>query len=196
MNGIYLKELRDRILNNRELLYRVLLSAGAIILLLVTVPQIGGVVASSARVGEKKKTLIDVEEGMLNFSSLEQERDQLLNAYRSNLRSVPGQEEFPLFLEDVSRVGREQDIKIVAIEPRRAVDSPDQTHVKISIMVDAYCGYHQLGRFVSNLESADRLMKVTGIKLQKSEVDSERHHVLLNVTAFCLKEGIYEQMVR
>ncbi len=108
---------------------------------------------------------------------------------------LPKEEEFPALLEDLSNMARNSGVKITKIMPRK--DSPDSfegaaespIYRQQAILIDAQCGYHQLGTFIAELESAERFMKISNIKITRGKTNPKRHNVQLVVKTFILKGG-------
>ena len=106
---------------------------------------------------------------------------------------LPEEEEFPAVLENLSNMARNSGMKITKIMPRKdsprpfeeAVESP--IYRQQAILIDAQCGYHQLGTFIAELESAERFMKISDIKITRGKTNPKRHNVQLVVKTFILK---------
>ena len=75
-----------------------------------------------------------------------------------------------------------------------SIDLTDSTlfFVKIPILIDAYAGYHELGRFINDLEYCEKFMKIEKIKITNAEVGLQRQQIFLTVHAFCLKDFMDE----
>ena len=107
---------------------------------------------------------------------------------------LPREEEFPAMLENLSGMARNAKVKITKILPVKNPDASSEEEgagLKIyseeAIVINAQCGYHQLGAFVAELESAERFMEISDIKIEAGRVNPKRHNVQLIVKAFILK---------
>ena len=111
---------------------------------------------------------------------------------------LPKEEEFPAVLENLSNMAKNAGVKIIKILPVREslTVSEESTHPDIyrqkEINVNAQCGYHQLGTFVSELENAERFMEVSDIRIEARRISPKRHNVQLIVKTFILLEGEQE----
>ena len=103
------------------------------------------------------------------------------------MEGIP-QKEFPVFLELISALAKKNNIKIIAIEPQAMIDNPDLFYMEFPVLIDALCGYHDLGRFINNLEDAKIFMKIKDIKIANDDIIPKQHNVFLNISTFCLKE--------
>ena len=107
---------------------------------------------------------------------------------------LPPQREFPVFLELLSNLAKQNDVKIIAIEPQKTIETPDLFFVRIPIFIDAYASYHDLGRFINDLEFSKKFMKIDDIKIESEDYGSEKHQIFLSVQAFCLREVFNESL--
>ena len=84
----------------------------------------------------------------------------LVELYRRRL--APGQDVVWL-LRTVGELANEADIHLSAISPQPPKHRGDFTQVSVSLRLTA--SYHQLGRFLSRLESAEHLLRVDKLNL-------------------------------
>ncbi|MBU1924358.1 MAG: type 4a pilus biogenesis protein PilO [Candidatus Omnitrophica bacterium] len=167
---------------------QILLAGTLVIFLLLTIPQCGNLSKVSKEVAEKRQTLADIEYGINNFHIFENELNSLQAQHDSFFSRLPPEREFPLFLELLSKLAKDSDVKIIAIEPQKVKDYLQNTlYVEIPVFINAYCGYHDLGRFINDIEFADKLMRVETVKIV-AEGESARHQVVITVITFCLKD--------
>ncbi|MDD5680621.1 MAG: type 4a pilus biogenesis protein PilO [Candidatus Omnitrophica bacterium] len=109
---------------------------------------------------------------------------------------LPREEEFPALLERLSAMAQTADVKITKIAPIKDADStaaektvsPSAIYQAKGIMVNAQCGYHQLGNFISELERDERFMDVSDITIESVKTAPRRHNVQLIVKTFVLKD--------
>ncbi len=176
--------------NSKIPVFQIALGGVAALCLILTLPQAFRVGKICKQVTEKRKVLQDLERGIATFTAMEQERDSLNSAFNDFLNRLPAQKDFPVFLEQISRIARNHDVKIIAIEPQKVIEDANPFYVKIPVMIDAYCGYHGLGGFINDLEFSDKLMKIENIKISSDEASPGIHQVFLLVHTFCLRENI------
>ena len=90
-------------------------------------------------------------------------------------------------------MARSAGVKITKIIPvkRSRGDLKGNAHPDIysqqRILINAQCGYHQLGTFIGELESAERFMEISDIKIEVGKLNPKRHKVQLVVNTFLLK---------
>jgi len=104
-------------------------------------------------------------------------------------KKLPAQQEIPSLLENLSKMARNANISIIGITP---VDLKPQkgkknlVYKEIPILITARSGYHELGRFLSNLENGDRFMKVVDISIKANSATPKKHDVELMVYTYVL----------
>lgn len=176
--------------------FQIALGAIAVALVLLIVPQSMNMAKVSSETNEKKKILSALDEGIKNYTALELEYESLDKAYKDFIRRLPMQREFPVFLEMLSKLARENGVKIIAMEPQKVVDDPTLFFVKIPVLIDAYAGYHELGRFINELEYSQKFMRIDKIKITNADVGQDKQQVFLAVQTFCLKDFMNETNLR
>lgn len=151
-------------------------------------PQVTGVVkiySKARRVSvEFKNNQRDVSE--IPFLKKEVE------AYRGRIdsyeRMLPVEQEIPKLLESLSNTAKASGVKIVGITPLQSKQeaNPEQIYQEIPILINAKSGYHELGKFISDLENSDRFTKVADIKIKAGGLTPKRHDVELLVLTYML----------
>ena len=102
---------------------------------------------------------------------------------------LPAEQEIPKLLEDLSQMAKESNVKIVGLTPlqsKQGSQGPDEIYQEIPIRISARSGYHELGKFLSNLENSDRFMKVADIKIKENKATPKKHDVELLVLTYVL----------
>jgi len=174
--------------NSKIPLFQIMLGCGVVTCLFLTAPQIVLLGRTSREISEKKMILGTLDGGIKNFAALEKELEDLNDAYADFVNRLPPQKEFPVFLELLSEMAKKNNVKIVAIEPQKLIDDPTLFFVTIPVFLDAYCGYHDLGKFISALENAEKFMRIDNIKISGDDTGSGNHQIFLAIHTFCLRE--------
>ena len=184
-------------LKNREtqvllLTICVVLAAAALYLYFVFFPQIIRVFDLTAKTGKIKSELRGARVVIKDYESLKnglKERTQKVESYEKKL---PAEQEIPVLLEDLSNMVKASDIKIVGIVPAMSYFKDDksvnksQIYREIPILITAKSGYHELGAFLTSLESSDRFMKVADINIKANKASPKKHDVELMVCTYIL----------
>ncbi len=174
--------------NSKMPILPIILGVGIVICLVLIIPQVMNSMRTLREVLQKKAILKNIDCGIENFAAFEDELQLLNSLYEDYFNRLPPQKEFPVFLELISALAKKNNIKIIAIEPQAMIDNPDLFYMEFPVLIDALCGYHDLGRFINNLEDAKIFMKIKDIKIANDDIIPKQHNVFLNISTFCLKE--------
>ncbi|MDP3791820.1 MAG: type 4a pilus biogenesis protein PilO [Candidatus Omnitrophota bacterium] len=104
-------------------------------------------------------------------------------------KKLPAQQEIPSLLEDLSKMARNANITIIGITPitmKLQKEKKISVYQEIPILITAKSGYHELGRFLNNLENGDRFMKIVDISIKANSAMPKRHDVELMVYTYVL----------
>ena len=165
------------------------LGIGAVVCIALSVPQVIHVIEVSKNVAQKRQLLTDIDTGIKNFESLEQELSSLELAHFDLVSRFPPQKEFPLFLELISTLAKKNNIKIIAMEPQKPAVDQTEAYVVIPVFIDAYCGYHDFGRFVNDLEYAKKFIKIKDFRIVGVDSDPKLQQVIMTLHTFCLNKS-------
>ena len=113
--------------------------------------------AEKERVLERRKT-----EALTRVAELE----QAVARYRPQLLAA---REASAVIEAVNRMAEESSITLTSVTPVR----PETTggYVRVPVQVEVRCSYHQLGRFLSRVESASRFLNVDAVRVKGPSID-------------------------
>lgn len=73
-------------------------------------------------------------------------------------------------IESVTELAKKSGLTVTSMSPAEPEKKGDFD--KLSLKVEADCGYHELGKFVSLLESSDRFLKVSALNAKRLKSDS------------------------
>ncbi|MBU1087415.1 MAG: type 4a pilus biogenesis protein PilO [Candidatus Omnitrophica bacterium] len=169
-------------------IFQIILGCIAGVCLFLTVPQVMNMQKVSKEIADKRAILNELDTGIKNFAFVEKEEASLSQAYNDFLAGLPAQKDFPVFLELISKLAKNNDVKIVAIEPQKITEAQGLFFINIPVFIDAYCGYHELGKFINDIESADKFMRIGNLKIRKDDPDTDKIQVFISIYAFCLSE--------
>jgi len=146
-------------------------------------------------VGQASKIGADLKEAQYNISNIPKFKASIA-AYEEKIdryeKMLPTEQEIPALLENLSGMAKNSNIKIVGIMP--VITKEDKTkkaaiYQEKPILINAKSGYHELGKFLSSMENADRFMKVSDIQIKAGVQSSKRHDVELTVLTYTLTKG-------
>lgn len=79
---------------------------------------------------------------------------------------------------------------VATLEPNRQAPQTPEPYTEIPIQIEALCGYHQLGAFLSLIETGDQPMQVASLRVSHNAKELRRHTIELVLRAyFAAPEG-------
>ena len=135
-----------------------------------------------------------------NEGSLRTQYTQWNEKVKSLRVFLPAQEELPAVIERLSALANQTQVKIETIFPQRSLGDQKKTNVnpgkgkpsqpspsayeEVLIQVEALAGYHQLGAFLSAVESGDKLVRVSSLRMVGNPREPKHHHIKLLLRAY------------
>ena len=164
-----------------------LLAAGAVLLLLVGWTYVnyivGPLMRESSALGQDLSRTRDelklLQLATANEAALRQQHEQLDKSVAVLQELLPSEKEIPAVIELLSDLASQADVKIQSIFPQRpAADKNKETAATLTtipaapvvykdvvIQIEATSGFHQLGSFLSLIESQTTPMQVVSLKI-------------------------------
>lgn len=165
--------------------------AGYFYVKMLLLPQISVTMKSVKQVNTLRPEVKASENDIAKIDKLKRE----ISASRSKIESyesmLPVEQEVPKLLESLSTMAKSSNVKIVGITPlaSKQEESPEKIYQEIPIQISARSGYHELGKFLADLEGSDRFMKVADIDIRANKSSGKRHDVELLVLTYVLLES-------
>ena len=97
-------------------------------------------------------------ESLAKVAQLEQSMDKYNAAFLER-------HDVSALIEAVNRMGEESGVNLSSVIPLPA-EAVEKLYVKLPIQVELHCSYHQLGRFLSRIESASMFIKVEALSIE------------------------------
>lgn len=175
----------------------VILGGTAIIALLYAVVFIFPTFTSFSKVTTEVKE-INEKMNFINQSIFKMaHRKELLEKLQLELDSyaggLPNEKEISGFLENISIIAKTSGVKILAITPSGLkplkIEDTGIYYYEMPISITAKSGYHELGRFISEIEQGKRFMTVEGLQIRDNKNTPRKHDVRLVLKAYVSAES-------
>ena len=118
-----------------------------------------------------------------------QNQIKLLNVKGQDINSqIKSKEEIPLILENISRLASKYGVVIDEIVPNTTneeiiMKNNDGQYLSIPVKVLAYSGYHNLGRFLNQLENEEKFFTISDFSITGNSQDTVHHVISLTLRA-------------
>lgn len=176
---------------------KVIYIAGGIALLLIDIIVIFGwqcrsLVHNFALAGERRQQILTMEKDIINKEKYKKELSDLNTVVGTLKDSIIDESDVPVLMENISTLARTIGVKILQIKPvfefdRNAasgvVTVNEEQFATIGIRIAAECGFHQLGAFISRLESAENFFRLAAIEIQTDTKNYLVQNVRLSLTS-------------
>lgn len=158
-------------------------------------PSISKLAAVIPKVREYRIQIKEVREDLLFESKLKEKFEAAQVKMGKYEKKLSREKEIPLLLENLSGMAKTCRVKIIAITPigrKRMLAASDDgkggVYEEVPIAVSAQSGYHDLGAFINKLETGERYMQVSDIKIRSNKANPKRHNVDFVVYAYMFKK--------
>ena len=156
----------------------------------------------AAEIGEQVRMAQDqlraLEAVMAKEAVVQAQHRQATETVRSLRNLLPAEEELPSVIELLSNLAGQAQVKIQTIFPQRPVpaekgesEEPGKDaaagpliYKDVIIQIDAQAGYHQLGTFLSLIESSKKPMEVASLRMSADPNDPQRHIIKLLIRSY------------
>ena len=151
-------------------------------------------VSLTAQVREARERVKALELATANEEVLREQHRQLNDTVASLRRLLPPEDAVPNVIELLSNLASQSTVKIQTIIPLRQPGGPEPPETRpggaaarpvvfrqVPIEVDAIAGFHQLGAFLSAVESGERPLRVSSLRISGNPKEPKRHHIKLVV---------------
>ena len=118
--------------------------------------------------------------------SEERQKSELVHQLQAQLtrmepwqRRLSSDQMMEWLVSELTRLAREAGVRVIAIQSRPVTHTPEATSVSVSVEIES--SYHELGRFLSLVESSPPLILVERIEIQAATAPaSPRAELLLS----------------
>lgn len=157
----------------------------------------------ASRLGQQVHTvhlkLQHVEQAIVREPQLRQEFSQLSEMIQSLSTSLPSEEELPSVIALLTDLASQTGVKIQTIFPQRSFESrtpgsdqptkPPELYKEVPIQIDALAGFHQLGSFLSLVESGTQPIQLRSLRISGNPKEPRRHNTKLVLIAYFAAPG-------
>jgi Tfp pilus assembly protein PilO len=103
-------------------------------------------------------------------------------------KKIINEKEITILLEEISDTANKNNIRITNIKPSKIRDEKASTDLaSITLTLDIYCEYHNLGKFINDLENSRVFMAVEELKIIPDPKDNFRQSANLAVKVYVKK---------
>jgi len=127
-----------------------------------------------------QKTLRQLQESLAQARQTQELRVRvagLLDEMEGLRKRLPHEPETEWLLGEVSRLAEEEQVRLTSIVPQSPRQVGELTQLAVLLQFDA--SYHQLGKFLSRVESSPRFIQVEELEMSRSRPGSAQVRLLV-----------------
>jgi len=150
---------------------------------------------SGPNIQKLKNDLSDLSLQLARMQEAKAKQQQTKQDALAKAKKFIREEEIPSLLEDISGAAKENNIELIQIKPlhrrQAALNTREAAAEKfnpILISLSLSCGYHELVRFLSNLEGREVFIAVEELEVSARQKDYLKHKVTLTLKAYAEKK--------
>ena len=202
MVGINVEKLQEFLDDEKNKFYAtvgVTVLVGVLYTIFALVPKVMQFYEMMSTASDLKRKVEFVEREGKHLDKLKERLERLKAEDDDYSERFPGQKDIPDLLEEFASVARKSDVNIKSITPieikapqptkRRRAKAPAAKKTKkyfeeIPILITAKSGYHQLGHFVNDLETGNRLLTIEDLQMHGNRKDPWEHNAKIVLKAY------------
>jgi type IV pilus assembly protein PilO len=175
--------------NRMYIILGVTVVLAALYLTFIIVPKFGQLSKASRVVNDLNNKIEQLNVRVKRQTAMKDKLDELRKEYDGYSKRLPKEKEIPGFLEGVSSVAKTSKVKILSLTPSDLkpvmTDGKENEYYKeMPILVTANSGYHQLGEFVSDLETGTRFLHIGNLRIQYDSGFPRMHNVRMELSTY------------
>lgn len=166
-------------------------------------PQINNLKLLKPKIATLKKDIDVLSKDLANLSQFKKEQSN--NTGAKNIKVI-SEKELSFLSEDISNIANKNNMRIMQINPLKAKDTKETKNAKetkdgkevkketkaanfttFNIGLDLSGSYHNLGKFVNELENGDKFLAVQAIKIAPEKDSYLRHKISLVLITYVKK---------
>lgn len=152
------------------------------------------------QVEQARQQLKSLQSVVANENNVKVQYKQMDEVVSSLRKAMPAEEELPAVIDFLSGLAAKTDVKIQTIFPQRASNTQQlptglpgketakaaepAVYVAIPIQIDALAGFHELGTFLSLVETGDKPTQVISLRVSANPKEPRRHQVNLLIRSY------------
>ena len=157
-------------------------------------PAFGNLAKVSRTARDLKNNITLVNSRLERLDEMKAKLENLKKEQVGYATQLPAEKEVPRFLEGLAGIARESNVKILSVTPHELTaksteNKSGQYYGAMPIAITAKSGYHQMGRFINNLEEGGRFITVEDIKIQYDNNFPRKHNVQMVLKTYVAYEN-------
>lgn len=160
-------------------------------LIVILRPQLTAIADIRSKLGKARNELKSATNDIAMIPSMTSTVETYNKKIGTYDKTLPTEDGIPDFLASLSSMAKNCNMAILAIVPveSKTDTNPKKIYKEIPIKITARAGYHDLGKFLASLESSDRFIKISDIRVKYNSSTPLKHDIELLLATYVLLGG-------
>lgn len=148
----------------------------------------------SPKIVKLKKDIKNLSKDLATMQDFHDKQGKMKQTTASSVKRILTEERIPLLLQHISDIANKNNISIMQIRPSRELRAGEEkisgNTIKFSLVLttlDLSCSYHNLGKFINDLENLEEFIALQELKITPSSGDYLRQNVSLVLKTYVRK---------
>ncbi len=160
---------------------------GILICALFFIFLIAGIVKTAGRCLKISHTLKTLKGDLANIDKIESGFESLRQKGSNEQDKLLSREELPQFLEALSKLAQDSDIKVLSLKPLAEKAKIGGSNIlKQFFKLELKGGYHNIGSFFAKLEGSQKFIKINAFKIIKNPITVSEQDVVLYLSIYLM----------
>lgn len=148
--------------------------------------QMSGTKKSAEGIVKLKNDFKALDLGLKSMQGIKSEQKNLL---QKKAKKIISDFQLASLLQDISKIGNANNIRILQIKPSRDTQKAAAAlkFSPVTINLDLICGYHDLGKFINNLENNQAFISIESFKIEARSEEALKQRVSLTLKTYVKK---------
>ena len=148
--------------------------------------QMNGLKKSAEEISKLQNDFKALDLGLKNMQVI---KSQQKNLAQSKAKKIIVDYQLPSLLNDISKIGNANNVRILHIKPTRETHKAFSSlkFIPVFISLDLICGYHDLGKFINDLENGQAFISVESFKIESRPEEVLKQRVSLTLKTYVKK---------
>ncbi len=139
---------------------------------------------------EKKQAIVSLDSDIVNLERYKKESVDLDKKISELKLSVVEEMDISALVENISNLAESNGVKITQIKPvidnsePKIIEAKDAKFAEIVLQIKAKSDFHQLGNFISKIESAKSFLKVASLEIETDNRNYFIQNIELDLKSF------------
>ena len=120
-----------------------------------------------------------------NEPEIRRRLERLETELRDKEKGMEAANQIPSLLENLSKLAGRSGVRITSLDPPEpSAGGPGKSYRSLPIQIKATAGTHELGRFLSSLETGETTFKVLDLKISQNAQNQKKHLIEMKVETY------------